>query len=103
MNCASSCTLDFRGQNQKIQIYFHYRLKYQLHFAVFKLLFINKKKLQSHPIQCLLQIIQGKFAIARIKNAGPGKITYSAILKPARPEQERGLNHGYKFDVISCN
>jgi hypothetical protein len=70
---------------------------------MFKRLFINKKKLQSHPNQCLLQIIKGKYAIARIENAEPGKITYSAILKPERPEQEHGLNRGYKFDVISCN
>jgi hypothetical protein len=67
---------------------------------MFKRLFINKKKLQSHPNQCLLQMIKGKYAIARIKNTEPGKITYFAILKP---EQEHGLNHGYKFDVISCN
>jgi hypothetical protein len=61
---------------------------------MFKRLFIYKKKLQSHRNQCLLQIIKGKYAIARIKNAEPGKITYSAILKPERPEQEHGLNHG---------
>jgi hypothetical protein len=53
---------------------------------MFKLLFINKKKRQSHSIQCLLQIIKGKYAIARIKNAEPEKNTYSAILKPERPE-----------------
>jgi hypothetical protein len=71
MNCALSCTSDSRGQNQKIHMHFQYILKYQLHFDMFKRLFINKKKLQSHPNQRLPQIIKGNYAIARTKNAEP--------------------------------
>jgi hypothetical protein len=41
--------------------------------------------------------------LQKVKMQNPENITYSVILKLKQPEYWYDLDHGYNFDVISCN